>query len=161
MFYFKIKEWFWNEQKYSHGSQLDPIPRTSVLAKASSRLLLCSTKLFPLHKLYNVSWNWKIIINHDFIKRRSWLIPRYFCLPTFADRGVSRGQGKGSPRSYYRFSRPEPLLYLPKLLTSTHETEWTPFQTHYFSENPVAPGIESGTSGSVSRNSDHQTTETV
>jgi hypothetical protein len=21
---------------------------------------------------------------------------------------------------------------------------WTPFQTHYFSENPVAPGIEPG-----------------
>jgi hypothetical protein len=23
-----------------------------------------------------------------------------------------------------------------------HEDEWTPFQTHYFSENLVAPGIE-------------------
>jgi hypothetical protein len=23
-----------------------------------------------------------------------------------------------------------------------HEAEWTPFQTHYFSENLVAPGIE-------------------
>jgi hypothetical protein len=34
-----------------------------------------------------------------------------------------------------------------------------PFQTHYFSENLVAPGIEPGTSGSVARNSDHQTTE--
>jgi hypothetical protein len=36
---------------------------------------------------------------------------------------------------------------------------WTPFQTHYFSENLVAPGIEPGTSGCVARNSDHQTTE--
>jgi hypothetical protein len=26
----------------------------------------------------------------------------------------------------------------------THEVEWTPFQTHYFSENLVAPGIEPG-----------------
>jgi hypothetical protein len=26
----------------------------------------------------------------------------------------------------------------------THEAEWTPFQTHYFSENLVAPGIEPG-----------------
>jgi hypothetical protein len=25
------------------------------------------------------------------------------------------------------------------------EAEWTPFQTHYFSENWVAPGIEPGT----------------
>jgi hypothetical protein len=31
--------------------------------------------------------------------------------------------------------------------------EWTFFQTHYFSENLVAPGIEPGTSGSVARNS--------
>jgi hypothetical protein len=26
----------------------------------------------------------------------------------------------------------------------THEAEWTPFQTHYFSENLVASGIEPG-----------------
>jgi hypothetical protein len=26
----------------------------------------------------------------------------------------------------------------------THEAEWTPFQTHYFSENLVAPGMEPG-----------------
>jgi hypothetical protein len=26
----------------------------------------------------------------------------------------------------------------------THEAEWTPFQTHYFSENLVALGIEPG-----------------
>jgi hypothetical protein len=32
-----------------------------------------------------------------------------------------------------------------QLLSGTHEAEWTPFQTHYFSENLVAPGIESGT----------------
>jgi hypothetical protein len=27
-------------------------------------------------------------------------------------------------------------------LNSTHKAEWTPFQTRYFSENLVAPGIE-------------------
>jgi hypothetical protein len=26
----------------------------------------------------------------------------------------------------------------------SHEVEWTPFQTHYFSENVVALGIEPG-----------------
>jgi hypothetical protein len=26
----------------------------------------------------------------------------------------------------------------------THEAEWTPFQTHYYSENLVAQGIEPG-----------------
>jgi hypothetical protein len=30
------------------------------------------------------------------------------------------------------------------LLSYPHEAEWTPFQTHYFSENLVAPGIEPG-----------------
>jgi hypothetical protein len=36
-------------------------------------------------------------------------------------------------------------------------SKWTPFQTHYFSENLVAPG----TSGPVARNSDCWTTEAV
>jgi hypothetical protein len=34
-------------------------------------------------------------------------------VPTFADRGVSRSQRNGSSRLYFRFSRPEPLLFLP------------------------------------------------
>jgi hypothetical protein len=42
-----------------------------------------------------------------------------------------------------------------ELFSYPHEAEWTPFQTHYFSENLVAPGIEPGSSGSVGRNSDH------
>jgi hypothetical protein len=36
-----------------------------------------------------------------------------------------------------------------------------PFQTHYFSETLVALGLEPGISGSVARNSDHETTEAV
>jgi hypothetical protein len=36
-------------------------------------------------------------------------------------------------------------FFLPRyLLNCNHEAEWTPFQTHYFSENLVAPGIELG-----------------
>jgi hypothetical protein len=31
-----------------------------------------------------------------------------------------------------------------QLRSFTHEAEWTPFQTHYFSENLVAPEIEPG-----------------
>jgi hypothetical protein len=34
--------------------------------------------------------------------------------------------------------------------------EWTPFQTHCYSENVAAPGIEPGTSGSAARKSDHR-----
>jgi hypothetical protein len=33
---------------------------------------------------------------------------------------------------------------LKQLLSCTHEAEWIPFQTHYFSENLLAPGIEPG-----------------
>jgi hypothetical protein len=35
-------------------------------------------------------------------------------------------------------------LSFKELLSCTHEAEWTPFQTHYFSENLVVPGIETG-----------------
>jgi hypothetical protein len=38
--------------------------------------------------------------------------------------------------------------------------EWTPFQTHCYSENLVAPGIEAGTSELAARNSDHYLSET-
>jgi hypothetical protein len=53
---------------------------------------------------------------------------------------------------YSRVSRPQPLF---TCFIYHHEAEWTPFQTHYSSENLIAPGIELGTSGSVIRNSDH------
>jgi hypothetical protein len=42
-----------------------------------------------------------------------------------------------------------------KLLIYPHKVGWTPFQTHDFSENLLAPGIESRISGSAARNSDH------
>jgi hypothetical protein len=35
------------------------------------------------------------------------------------------------------------------------------FQTHYFSENVVAPEIEPGTAGSIARASDYYSTEAV
>jgi hypothetical protein len=59
------------------------------------------------------------------------------------------------PMAVFSVSRPELLIFDPSSLNRTHEAEWTPFQTHYFSENLLAPGIERGTSGSVARNSGH------
>jgi hypothetical protein len=35
-------------------------------------------------------------------------------------------------------------FYSKQLLNCTHEAEWTPFQTNYFSENLPAPGMEPG-----------------
>jgi hypothetical protein len=33
-------------------------------------------------------------------------------------------------------------FFLQVTLNCTHEDEWTPLQSHYFTENLVAPGIE-------------------
>jgi hypothetical protein len=41
------------------------------------------------------------------------------------------------------------------LLFYAQEADWTQFQTHYYSENLVALGIEPGKSGTATRNSDH------
>jgi hypothetical protein len=50
--------------------------------------------------------------------------------------GSDLGQGTDLPHS-------EPHSSLLSLfLSCTHEAEWTPFQTNYFSENLVVPGIE-------------------
>jgi hypothetical protein len=52
-----------------------------------------------------------------------------------------------------RFYGPKPLL------SYIHEAEWTPLQTHCFSETLVALGLEPRTSATVVRKSDHWTTE--
>jgi hypothetical protein len=76
-------------------------------------------------------------------------------VPTFADRGLSRGQRGGSrtvvnlnflDQSLY-FSFKLPLIY-------PHEAEWTPFETHCYSENLAASGNVLGTSVYAARKSD-------
>jgi hypothetical protein len=61
-------------------------------------------------------------------------------VPSFAERAVSRIQRGGS---------------LTELLSCTHEVQWIPFQTHHFSENLVARGIEPGPLDLYARNSNH------
>jgi hypothetical protein len=69
---------------------------------------------------------------------------------------VSRGQRNGFPRplnlGFLDRSRYFSIHVAPSY---PHEAEWNAFQTHYFSENLVAPGIEPGTFGSVARKSEH------
>jgi hypothetical protein len=43
---------------------------------------------------------------------------------------------------------------IKKLLSCTHEAEWTPFQAHYFFFSGSA-GNRTWASGSVAKNSDH------
>jgi hypothetical protein len=79
---------------------------------------------------------------------------RWNLVPTFVDRGMSRGQRGESPtvvnlsfldRSRYFLSSSSSFIRT--------RTEWTSFQTHCYSENLVALGIEPGTSGTVARKS--------
>jgi hypothetical protein len=74
-------------------------------------------------------------------------------VPTFADRdGVSWSFPRPLISGFKTRAATFPFKYL---LNYDHEAEWTRFQTHYFSENLVEPGIEPGTSGSVARKSDY------
>jgi hypothetical protein len=84
-------------------------------------------------------------------------------VPTFADRGVSRGQRGGSPtavnlsfldRSRYFFIQVAPHLFSQGL--SGPRSRPTGIQ-----KNLVAPVIEPETSGLAARNSHHYTTEAV
>jgi hypothetical protein len=60
-----------------------------------------------------------------------------------ATRSVRRIQ-----RPYSRFYRSEPLFFLPSSSSFVlKRLEWTPFQTHYFSDNLIALGIEPRTLG--------------
>jgi hypothetical protein len=65
---------------------------------------------------------------------------------------VSRGQRSRSPTvvnlSFLDRSR---YFSFKWLLIYAHEAEWTPFQTHCYSENLVVLGIEPGTSGLAAR----------
>jgi hypothetical protein len=47
------------------------------------------------------------------------------------------------------------------MLSYPHEAEWTPFQTHYFSENLASPGIEPGNLNLYPGTLTTKTTETV
>jgi hypothetical protein len=68
-------------------------------------------------------------------------------VPTFVDRGVSHSQSGGSITAIVSVLHTGAATFFSfkQLLSFTHEAEeWTLFQTHYFSENLVVPGIKSG-----------------
>jgi hypothetical protein len=61
-------------------------------------------------------------------------------VPTFVDRGVSRGQRGGSPRLLFSvfWTGADNFLSSSSSFILTR-AEWTPFQTHCYSENLIAP----------------------
>jgi hypothetical protein len=76
-------------------------------------------------------------------------------IPTFEDRGCRLVSATDPHCRILGFLDRSRYCFFKWFLICTHEAEWTPFQTHYFPENLVAQGIETLTSGSVARNSDH------
>jgi hypothetical protein len=67
------------------------------------------------------------------------------------DSGVLRGRRDGTPTAVNLsfLDRSRDLFSFKQLLVYPHEAEWASFQTHLYSENLGAPGIEPGTSVST------------
>jgi hypothetical protein len=74
---------------------------------------------------------------------------------------MSRCQRGGSPTAVYLSFLDRSRYFSFKWLLILTRAEWTPFQTHYYSENLVALEIEPGTFGLAARNSGHYTTEAL
>jgi hypothetical protein len=65
-------------------------------------------------------------------------------VPTFADRGCRVISATGPYCCILGFLDRSRYFSIKQLLNCTQGAESTPFQTYYFSENLVAPGIEPG-----------------
>jgi hypothetical protein len=129
---------------------------------------------FNIQHQWPLTWNWKpseihqTTFNED-IKTNSvafspqasytdWTTATCWrnLVPTFADRGVSRGQCSGSPTVINLSFLDQSRSFFPSSSSFTiTRAKWTPFQTHCYSENLAAPGIESETSVSAARKSNH------
>jgi hypothetical protein len=77
-------------------------------------------------------------------------LPTMFPRNTFLHlQGVALEEGITDPHGRILRFLDWPHYYCKWLLSCTHKAEWTPFQTHYFSENLAVLGIEPVTSGSI------------
>jgi hypothetical protein len=65
-------------------------------------------------------------------------------VPTFADKGCHMVSVTDLYGRNLVFLDRSPYFSLNYLLNFIHLVEWTPFQTHFFSENLVAQEIERG-----------------
>jgi hypothetical protein len=65
-------------------------------------------------------------------------------VPTLTDRGCHVVSVTDPFVVFSAFYTGAATFFLKQLLNCTHVAEWTPFLTHYFPENLVAPRIEPG-----------------
>jgi hypothetical protein len=65
-------------------------------------------------------------------------------VPNFADREYHVDSLMDPYDRILGFLDQSRYFFFQVIINYTHEAEWTAFQTHYFSENLVAPGIERG-----------------
>jgi hypothetical protein len=126
---------------------------------------LCTTVILAASSLKFIEFELVLRKRSDVLNSVAWVQER--SIPTerppligeinanFCGYRMPSGQRDGSPLPYSRFSRSELLLFLPSRSSIVLTRLWTPFQTHYFSENLVVTGIEPGTSGPAARNSDY------
>jgi hypothetical protein len=84
-------------------------------------------------------------VHEQTIPRDSRLLAKL--VSTFADSGCSVVSMTDPYGRIFEFLDQSHYFSFQVAFNCTHEaewTEWTPFQTHYFSENLVVPGIEPG-----------------
>ena len=98
-------------------------------------------------------WTYFTNIKHDARNHKYWNLSTCFGCSSHPSSGVHKTVTAVSGTGHNIWA----TTFLQRGLTANwpHEAEWTPFQTHYYSENLVAPGIEPETSVYLARNSDH------
>jgi hypothetical protein len=83
-------------------------------------------------------------------------------VPNVVDRVVSPCQRGGNPTAVnLSFVDRSRYFSFKQILSYLHDADWTPFQTHHYSEYLVAQEIEPRTSGLAARNSEYYTTGEV
>jgi hypothetical protein len=105
-------------------------------------MLGCNRTTFCRHLAHNKQTLWSESTNELYRPSDRRLSAKL--MPTFADRGCHVGSMTDPYSRILGFLGRSRYFSIKYLLSCTHEAEWTPFQTHYFSENLVLLGIEPG-----------------
>jgi hypothetical protein len=113
----------------------------------------CHTHWFMLSKVEKKLTPWPLVRKRNISTELPTLVSEIYC-QLLRIEGCRRGQRGGSPTVVnLRFLDRSGYFSFKQLLIYPHNAEWTPFQTHCYSGNLVAPAIEPVTSGLAVRKS--------